>query len=167
MKFQINEIDSKAELMELFRQVSGPKLLIENGETSPNQFKLIRAFGITIALIGHSFGVPIQIDELENGSSLLIGHGSEIACISVKKANLLWQINLDSVFFKFQKILQPKYIVLIEETGVHAIDFSGKRVWNYPTDVITDAQVSDSEVSIKTMDDQEFKIDIHTGRRFR
>lgn len=164
MSHEIKTLESRSELLEQFRRVSEPKLLIDCSDSSPNQYKLIQIDSFTAGLIDHSFGVPIQIDSTGDPSTLLIGHESQLDCISVSAAKVLWTFKLDSVFFQFKSFKNKSCIVVIEETGVLVLDYNGNKIWSYPTDVITDYQITDSAVMIKTMDEKDLELSITTGK---
>ena len=124
IKYQMKDIDSCSELLEQFKLFNGPKLLIDNSDYSPNQYKLILLESFTIGLINHSFGIPLQIETLDNNSTFLIGHEREIDCISSSKEKILWKVLVNSVFIHFEIIPEEKLIIIIEETSVMALDFN-------------------------------------------
>lgn len=165
MSHEIKTLESKSELLEQLRRASEPKLMIDCSDSSPNQYKLIAIGSLTIGLIDHSFGIPIQIDATSDASVILIGHESQLDCISTSTATVLWTIKLDSVFFEFKTMKEKNQIIVIEETGALALNYNGNKTWNYPTDIITDFQITDSLVMIKTMGGKELKISATTGKR--
>lgn len=167
MESQIKTVDSKSELKEIFSRMSDPKVLIESNDASPNQYKLISVSSCSIGIVDHSFGVPMQIEELEDSASLLIGHESQIDCISIKNANRLWELKLDSVFFQFKRLDELKRVIVIEETGVHAIDYLGKKIWSRATDIVTESEITSNHINIKTIEDNGFKISTVTGELLR
>ena len=164
MSYETKTLESKSELLEQFRRASEPKLLIDCSDSSPNQYKLIQIGSFTTGLIDHSFGVPIQIDSTGDSSGILIGHESQLDCISASSAKVLWTLKFDSVFFQFKTLKEKSWIVVIEEAGVLVLDYNGNKIWSYPTDVITDYQITDSDVTVNTMDEKEIKISIATGK---
>ncbi len=163
MKYQIKDIDSKSELEELFRRVNSPKLLIQ-GVDSPNRYKLMTFDSLTVGLIDHNFGIPVQIGILDDNLTCLVGHESELNCLSLKSGAVLWKAKLDSVFFEFKKLEELNYIVIIQETGVVAFDFFGKKLWSVPTEIITECQIVSSNAVVKTIDERVFKIEVLTGK---
>ncbi len=163
MEFKMKNFDSKSELEEIYSREIRPKIFIESEDASLNQYKLINASFVTIGLIDHSFGVPIQLEEVKK-YRILIGHENEILCVCAKLLIILWRVRLDSVFFQFKKIEEKKIFVVFEEIGVHVIDFNGNKIWSFYTDIITDFNVANSVIKIKTFDDLEMKIDVETGK---
>ncbi|MEO5971160.1 MAG: hypothetical protein ABIQ95_14625 [Bdellovibrionia bacterium] len=67
------------------------------------------------------------------------------------------------MFFQFKKVEKESCVIVIEETGVLALDYTGKKAWGYPTDIIIDHQTIGSEVIVQTMDGNELRISITTG----
>lgn len=164
MNFQFKDVDSKSELIELFKRLNEPKLLIESLDTSPNQYKHLKLGKLNVGLIDHTFGIPIQGEFINEQSIFILGHESEIVAISALDSNILWKVKLDSVFFQFQKVHIEKIIIVIEETGVLALNLLGKKLWSISTDVIVDYQITDSFVFISTFDDQRYSISVRDGR---
>jgi hypothetical protein len=166
MDAQIRTIDSVTELREIFGRLAEPKILIVCNDSNPNQYNLISVNSCTIGIIDRSFGVPIQVEELKDGAFLLIGHESQLDCVSLSNAHLRWQLKLNSVFFQF-KIYDLRRIIIIEEAGVLAIDYLGKKIWTYATDIITESVIVGNQISIKTIEDSELKISVITGELLR
>src|SRR3989338_1392327 len=116
INFQIQNmdyIDSELELKEILSHIAEPKFLHICSESSTaNQCKLIRANDLTVGLLDYSFGIGIQIEELEQDASFLLGHERELDCISIKSGQILWSVYFGEIFYEFE-IIQEKNIIII------------------------------------------------------
>lgn len=167
MEYKMISLDSKSELQAKFSKLPEPKVLIDCSNSSPNQYKLINIDTLVVGIIDHTFGVPIQIEAIDDNSALLIGHESQIDFVSIQTARILWTVKVDSVFFQFKRLQKINSIIVIEETGMFALDQAGNRIWSLSTDIITDSEIEDSYVKIKTIEEDELKVSSRTGERLR
>lgn len=164
MDNKITELDSKSELKEKLRYLATPKLFIENKDEAPNHFLLIESNNLTVGLATYHQGINVQVGLIKSTDSIVIGHEKEVICCTPMGPNISWRFGLDFCFHEFKILDDIKTIVVIDEISVAALNFLGQKIWYRPSpDVIERFNISSSEITIKTIENQEIALNTRTG----
>ena len=122
-------------------------LLLESGSNSLTAFAIIEAPNIVIGASFEERSVYPKVKSFHNSNCYFIGIDNRLIIVDAKNINIISIIDLDSFFVDAFETKQD-CVVIFEETGIGLYEFSGKKIWYTPTDLLDKYFVDDDIITI-------------------
>ena len=161
-------VDNKSELKEILRDKCYYHITLGEEGQQEKEFYVFEAFkksdfekGLRIGIIseGHGLKPSIFFDSVNN--VLYIGLNREVNIIDCENIGVLKKLELDSLFYDLLP-LKSSCNIIIYELGIKCISKNGDIVWQYSTDVVSEAIIIDEVLKVTT-DEQIILISLNSG----
>ncbi|MFA9560388.1 hypothetical protein ACERII_24105 [Evansella sp. AB-rgal1] len=160
--FVLQEFESKSELVEF---VEGHQSIVINA----NCIDMKKFYGISIKTIdstfigiiggGHGIEPSILINKMDSCS--LIGIDEKVYCVDLKNFENRWIKEFDSIVYEVVKATDSTFLVICE-LGVVSLTYSGEKLWEHTSDVITDFELSSNILRLST-EEEEYSLLLANG----
>jgi hypothetical protein len=161
--------ETKSELYEALSKFDAGKIILGAEAEQERQFYIIKValedienLGIGIISEGHGLKPQILFDAVSK--KLMIGFNNEVTIINCPKRTIESRIILNSLFYSFLLLNEPKMIVVIQETGVLALNEEGKQLWQHDSDIIENYKIVDGILHLDFMDSEPIALSIADGQ---
>lgn len=128
-----------------------------NNQTETNHY-----FGVGIC--SESYGLKPHILLLPDQITLLFGFNNQVVGINLNQKNIMFKINLNSLFYYFLPMYEKNIIIIVQELDVMAITQNGQELWHYGKDVITKTSINGENLQINFMDEKPAYVNIYSGQ---
>ncbi len=167
---EVQEWSTKKELTRCLAQCDLGSILL--GEDAEPEHKFYSALvrpqtsglhylGIGICSEGHGLKPHLLMQpELD---IILLGYNQEVTGINIKNREVAFQIKLNSLFYYFLPLKERGIVLIVQEVDVTAITDSGKELWRYGKDLITQAAVEGEKLYLNFMDENPTCLNIISG----
>ncbi len=165
----LNRWESREQMIRHLQDCPAGCILLGEAAEMPNEFYTATLylgaegvrFGIGICSEGH--GLVPQMLLLEEKGTLLFGFNRELVAFSITEKQVLFRIELSTLFYRFVHISDRKSILIFYEIGIMALDQDGQKRWQYEQDIVTNYSVMGDRVMVEFMDSPSVVIDLMTG----
>ncbi|MDD1503501.1 hypothetical protein PVA17_12110 [Lysinibacillus sp. CNPSo 3705] len=116
---------------------------------------------IFIGVVGGQHGIIPSLQEVETENCILISIDEKVYCVELKNYEMLWLKEFDSIVYEILKAPDFSLLILCE-LGVTCITYSGEKLWEHTSDVITDYRLEGNSLRLST-DEEEYYILLKNG----
>ncbi|MEY9977997.1 hypothetical protein [Lysinibacillus sp. RC79] len=158
--YNLYEFESKSEFEKYINQI----ILLNNNCVDQKKFYGIGADtvdSIFIGIVGGQHGIEPSLQKVETENSILISIDEKVYCVGLKNYEMLWMKEFDSIVYEILKAPDFSLLILCE-LGVTCITYSGEKLWEHNSDVITDYRLESNSLRLST-DEEEYYILLKNG----
>lgn len=161
--------ETKKEMLDALNKFDAGKIILGIDAKQESQFYVIKAalvdkesLGIGIIFEGHGLKPQILVDAVSN--KLMLGFNNEVVIVNCPKKTIESRIILNSLFYEFVLLNELKIIIVIQETGVLALNEEGKKLWKHDSDIIENHKIVDGVLHLDFMDSESIALAIPDGK---
>lgn len=160
--YNLYEFESKSEF-EKYTKVNKITLL---NDDCVNQKKF---YGISndtiesifIGIVGEEHGIDPSLQVVKRENCILLSIDEKVYCVGLTHYELIWVKEMNSLVFEILKSPDSSILILCE-LGVVCMTYSGEKLWEHISDVITDYSLENNSLRLST-DDEEYCILLKNG----
>lgn len=164
--YNLYEFESKSEFE---RNIKDHQITLVNDNcVDPKKFYGISADtvdNIFIGIVGEQHGIEPSLQIIDTENYIVISIDEKVYCLELKNHELIWMKEFDSIVYEILKA--PDFSLLIlSELGVVCLTYSGTKLWEHMSDVITDFRLESNSLRVST-DEEEYSILLKNGSVFK
>jgi hypothetical protein len=119
-------------------------------------------FGIGIISEGHGLIPHILLNSSKK--KLFIGFNSETVIVDCMKKIVDFRISLNSLFYQFLYLNNPRIILVLHEIGLVALTEEGREIWKYDGDIIQSYKIEEGNIFLEFLDNEPVKLSLLNGK---
>lgn len=167
---EIQEWSTKKELTHCLNQCELGSILLDKDADTEQKFysALVRSqtsglhyFGIGIC--SEWYGLKPNLLMQPELNVILFGYNQEVVGVNVKNREIAFRIKLNSLFYYFLPLKNQGIVLIVQEVDVTAITESGKELWKYGKDIITQTAIEGEKLYLNFMDESPACLNILNG----
>lgn len=160
--FKLYEFESKSEF-EKYTKVN--KIILLNDDCV-NQKKFYGLStdtieSIFIGIVSEEHGIDPSLQVVKRENCILLSIDEKVYCVGLTHYELIWVKEMNSLVFEILKSPDSTILILCE-LGVVCMTYSGEKLWEHISDVITDYSLENNSLRLST-DDEEYYILLKNG----
>ncbi len=98
-------------------------------------------------------------------SSLVVaGFGESVAGIELGSSSVAFTLDLPHQFYRF--LVLPRFLVVVHEIGLTAVNFMGQILWSHDAgDIVLDATLTESSIQLLLYDGHDVRVSLSDGKK--
>ncbi|OCR00917.1 hypothetical protein BCD67_22185 [Oscillatoriales cyanobacterium USR001] len=168
-QISIQSLANKAELVKILEGEPESLLLGEIAEHNLEfylakvQFQSSDSEPFCIGICSEGHGLKPHVLIQPERDLILFGYNQEVTGVNINNRQIAFKIPLNSLFYYFLHLKERGIILIVQEVDVTAITESGKELWRYGKDLITQTAVEGEKLYLNFMDESPTCLNIVSG----
>lgn len=141
-------------------------LLLEDPSAYPAAYYLLRVeqggSSLAVGVAGQLHGPRPQVHVVDS-EHLLIGYGSEVVKLLLPKGEMLWQVELGSLFRELIELPALNQLLVIHEIGALCLTPEGEVLWRFDKALVEHYAIKRESLILRFVDAPGVRLDLRTG----
>ncbi len=170
-QIELGEWNNKQDMVNYLKNCFNDYILLGENPDQENEFYSLailsgnsegKKLGIGVCSQGH--GLTPNVLFLPQEMRIILGFNFNVALIDIKRKEILSDVQLDSLFYKFLHIYELDLVIAIHEIGVIAFSESGDFKWKLNRDIITGSIITKNGLLLEFMDSPLVLLNLRDGK---